>query len=220
MELKEVVAKIVAGETLTDEEKKYLADWKDDGRIPKSRLDQEIQKRKDAEGKGSELSAKVDELTEQIEELKNAGMTDADKAKSEFSKQLGKLQKELEAASKQRDEAAKELENLKFNATVGKIAKKYGFSDSDYLGYRLRSADIAIDDESGVGGFIKTLEQSSPQLFTSSARSGGGTASGQQTSTIDAAKARLEELGGKAQLSSRELAEVVELSEKVSSQAQ
>ena len=51
MELKEVIAKIVAGEQLTDDEKKYLADWKDDGRIPKSRLDQEIQKRKDAEGK-------------------------------------------------------------------------------------------------------------------------------------------------------------------------
>ena len=130
------------------------------------------------------------------------------------------LQKELEAASKQRDETAKELENLKFNAAVGEIAKKYGFSDSDYLGYRLRSADIAIDDESGVSGFIKSLEQTSPQLFTSSARSGGGTASGHQTSTIDAAKARLVELGGKAQLSSRELAEVVELTEKVGSQAQ
>ena len=220
MELRDVIAKIVAGEELTDEEKKYLADWKDDGRIPKSRLDQEIQKRKDAEGRGSELSEKVDELTAQIEELKNAGLTDAEKAKNEFSKQLGKLQKELEAASKQRDETAKELENLKFNAAVGEIAKKYGFSDSDYLGYRLRSADIAIDDESGVSGFIRSLEQSSPQLFTSSARSGGGTASGHQTSTIDAAKARLVELGGKAQLSSRELAEVVELTEKVSSQAQ
>ncbi len=89
MDIKEVIAKIVAGEELTDEEKKYLADWKDDGRIPKSRLDQEIQRRKDAEGKGSELSAKVDELTAQIEELKNAGLTDAEKAKSEFSKQLG-----------------------------------------------------------------------------------------------------------------------------------
>ena len=107
MELKEVIAKIVAGEQLTDDEKKYLADWKDDGRIPKARLDQEIQKRKDAEGKQSELSAKVDALTEQLEELKSAGMTDAEKAKSEFSKQLGKLQKELEAASKQRDENAK-----------------------------------------------------------------------------------------------------------------
>ena len=219
MELKEVIAKIVAGEQLTDDEKKYLADWKDDGRIPKARLDQEIQKRKDAEGKQSELSAKVDALTEQLEEMKSAGMTDAEKAKNEFSKQLGKLQKELEAASKQRDENAKELETLKFKAAVGEIAKKYNFSDADYLGYRLRSADISLDDESGVGGFIKTLEQSSPQLFASSAKSGGGTASGHQASTIDAAKARLAELGGKAQLSSRELAEVVELSEKVGSQA-
>jgi hypothetical protein len=72
MNLTELLKKVAKGETLTDEEKAYLAAYKeDDSRIPKSRLDEELAKKKELQKNIDALTAKQSELESQLEELKN-----------------------------------------------------------------------------------------------------------------------------------------------------
>ena len=97
MKIEEILAKVAKGETLTEAEKQFAAEYKpgagdagggDDNsaRIPKARLDAEIAKRKEAEAKNAELATKVDDLTSKVEELETAGMSEAEKAKKEAEK--------------------------------------------------------------------------------------------------------------------------------------
>ena len=89
MTIQEILKKVVAKEELTAEELDYLKSYeplKEDGRIPKDRLDKEIEKRKAAEDSKTKLEEQLDELKTKIEELETKGMSEAEKAKAAVEK--------------------------------------------------------------------------------------------------------------------------------------
>lgn len=225
MKIEEILAKVAKGETLTEAEKQFAADYNpagsDEGaRIPKARLDAEIAKRKEAEAKNAELSTKVDDLTSKVEELETAGMTEAEKAKKDAEKASAKQAAELARLTKERDEAVKKASEMEFSSKVQALAAKHNFTDSDYLAYKLRTGDVKLDDEGAVTTFMRGLEKSAPGMFRSTAKSGAGTtANGTHTAQPSEAKKRLEELNGKKELTNREVAEVIELQGKVKAEA-
>ena len=219
MDIKTILAKIAKGEELTDEEKKFAGEYKgtdNDNRIPKSRLDEEIAKRNAAETKSSEFEKKIAELTEKLEAMQSAGMTEAEKAKAEAAKQLKSLTAQVAALTKERDEAAKKAADMEFSNSVHAIAEKHKFLDADYLGYKLKAAGLALDDEEKVTGFMGNLAKESPNLFRSEVKSGAGTGTGGSAAGAGSTgKARLDELNKKSELSSREVAEVIQLTEQI-----
>jgi vacuolar-type H+-ATPase subunit I/STV1 len=221
MKIQEILAKIAKGEALTDDEKKFLAEYKEpeggEGRIPKERLDQEIAKRKEAEAAKAELDKKIAELTEQVEQMKTSGMSEAEKAKAEAEKQLKTLHDQVAKLTKERDDAAAKAADMEFGAGVRALADKHKFVDPDYLGYKIKAAGVKLDDADGVSGLIKALEKDSPNMFRSDAKPGSGTqgAGAGGAGGGGDAKARLDELNKKLELSSREVAEVIALQAQV-----
>ena len=231
MKIEEVLAKVAKGETLTEEEKRFVADYKpaagDGGgdesgaaRIPKARLDAEIAKRKEADAKVAELTSKLEELTSKVEELETAGMSEAEKAKKEAEKASAKQAAELARITKERDEAVKKAAEMEFAGKVQQLASKHGFADPDYLAFKIRSGDVKLDDEGAVATFMRGLEKAAPGMFRSTAKPGAGTtADGAPQAQTSAAKKRLEELSSKKELTNREVAEVIELQGKVKAEA-
>lgn len=216
MDLQKILAKIAKGEALSDDEKKFVGEYKtDESRIPKERLDQEISKRKAADEKAAELEGRLAELQKKVEELETSGMSEAEKAKAAAAKELKTLQEQLAKANKEKDETAKKAAELEFSVAVKNIADKHNFTDADYLGYKLQGAGVKLDDETAVGNFMKELEKTAPILFKSSAKPGAGTGGAGGGSAQSSASQRLEELGKKADLSSREVAEVIALQAQV-----
>jgi len=218
MDLLKILSKIAKGEALTDEEKKFAGEYRPDdtGRIPKERLDQEIAKRKAAEDQLTDLNGKYAELQAKWDEQQNAGLSEAEKAKAESARQLKSLQDKLAAETKAREEAVRKAADLEFSVGVKEIAGKHNFTDAEYLGYRLQSAGIKLDDANGVASFMKELEKTAPGLFRSSAKPGAGTGGADQSGNAGqaaSANLRLQELGKKTELSSREVAEFIALQE-------
>lgn len=219
MKITELLQKVTKGESLTDEEKKFLADYNpeaDESRIPKARLDAESTKRKEAESRADGLQAKLDELNEKLENLENAGKTENERQKIEADKAIKKMQAELEKLKQERDTATTELATARRSAKIAEIAAKYKFSDATYLDYLAGKEKIDLDDDGAVTTYMGGLAKSLPQMFASQARSGGGTAGGSSNAGgADDAKARIDALLAKPSLSSREAAEVIGLREKM-----
>lgn len=214
MDIKEILKKIAEGKTLTDEEKEFIGkfDPESTDRIPKSRLDAEIAKKKEAEKKADDLQQQVDALTEKVENLEANGLSEADKAKKESEKQLSKLQKQVETLTAERDEARKQLTARDFTAEVGKLASAHKFDNPEYLEYLITKKQLDLKDEDAVSAFFKELETSAPSHFQSDAHPGSGSGPGKETpSNAAAGKQRITELLGKRELSMREAAEVVRL---------
>ena len=219
MKLEELLAKIAKGEKLTDEEKEFIKNYKepepDPNRIPKSRLDEEIAKRKEAESRGDELQAKLSELEAKVEELNTKGLSEAEKAKRESAKTLKTLQEQVAALTKERDESKAKADAMEYRGKVTELAKSRRFTDIDYLEYKLQSAKVNLDDQTAVAGFFGELEKSAPHLFESTAKAGSGSSDNKGSSGASAYQARMDELLSKQSLSSRETAEVIELQSRI-----
>lgn len=223
MKIEEILAKVAKGEAITEAEKKFLADYKEpvagdasSSSVPRTRLNDEIAKRKEAEKEVEQLKTQVADLTDKVEEMETNGMSEADKAKKEADRELGKLRAQVDALTKERDEATQKVAEMEFTGWVRELATKHNFTDAEYLGFKLRAAGVKTDDANGVAAFMKGLEKDAPGMFKSTAKPGAGTAAnGGQNAPQSTAKQRLEELGKKTELTNREVAEVVELQAKV-----
>lgn len=213
MNIKEILKKITAGKELSDEEKTFLNDYdpeKDENRIPKTRLDQESAKTKAEKQRADELADQLAELQSKYEELENSGKTEAEKAAAANEKTLKALQKQVDTLTKERDAANANLAKSERTSAISKIASKHNFSDAEYLDFLANSKEVDLKDESAVASFMKELGNSRPELFKSSAKSGGGT-NGSGKNNVSGNDARLKELLGKTELTPREAAEVYEL---------
>ena len=218
--LKEILKKIAEGKELTPEEKSFLQSYEPDsaeGRIPKSRLDEEIAKRKSEKERADKLEADLAALQDRLDELENAGKSEADKAKAAHDKELAKLQKQVDDLTKERDEARTNFEKSERTAKIAALAGKHNFSDANYLDFLTSSNEVDLNDEAATSSFMKELGKSSPHLFKSSAKPGGGTNAGGKDAPD--AKKRLSELLGKPELSSREAGEVIRLQESLASES-
>lgn len=214
MDIKTILAKLIKGETLTDEEKQFAENF-EDGKIPHKRLNEEIDKRKNAEAQIGDLTKQLSEIRQKLEEAENRNLSADDKAKKESAKLLKTLQDQVEALTKERDEAKAAAQLVEFNAAVKDLAMKHSFADAEYLGYKLKTGEIDLTDETAVSAFFAEMEKTNPSLFTSSVRPGGGTGGTTNVSGNAVKQKRLDELNGKPELSPREVAEVIQLSEEI-----
>lgn len=222
MDWMKLFERLMAGETLKPEEMKYLKDHapdSDESRIPKSRLDQEITKRKNAEQQVTDLTSKIEELTGKVEELENKDLSEADKVKRDTAKEIENLKKQVKTLTEERDGKAQALADTEFKSKVAGIASKYNFVDSDYLQFKIKSGEVDLNDEAAISNFVKGLEKSSPNLFKSSAKPGGGTQTEKVVTVPATGEQRIKELLAKPELSRREAAEVHMLQEQITGEA-
>jgi DNA repair exonuclease SbcCD ATPase subunit len=216
MDIKSILKKVAEGKELTAEEKDFLTNYDpdaSDGRIPKSRLDKEIEKYNTEKKRADELDAKLSELNEKLEELENSGKSEAEKAKAASDKELAKLQKQVADLTKERDEAKENFANSERTSKIAKLAAKHSFSDAEYLDYLTNAKQLDLDDDTATAEYMKELGKSKPELFKSTAKPGGGTGTGGKA--VSSAKERMDELMKKDSLTTREADEVIELQQKI-----
>ena len=212
MNIKEVLKKVSEGAELSAEEKAFLAGYdpeNDASRIPKSRLDQEIAKFKAEKERADKLDTDLAELKEKLESLENSGKSEAEKAKAAAEKELNKLKTQLAGIEKERDEAKSALAKSERTAKIAALAAKHKFRNAEYLDFLAASKNIDLDDEAAATGFMTELGKGSPELFESTAKSGGGTGTGKNDG--DSVQKRISELLSKGELSTREASEVIQL---------
>ena len=215
MKLADVLKKIANKEELTAEELEFLKNYKEDeARIPKTRLDEEIQKRKASDEQATSLKEKLDELNQKLEDLQNQSLTDAEKAKKATEKQIAELTKQVQSLTTERDAAKSELAASARRARVAEIAQKYGFTNADYLSFLMQGAELKLDDDNAVTTYMGTLTKEQPELFRSTVKPGSG-AQPQGGGDADGARARLAELMKSPSLTMREASEVIELQTKI-----
>lgn len=209
MSLIEILKKVSEGKELTTEEKAFLASYKEDeNRIPKSRLDEVITQKKELQKQVDSMSAKQSEMEEQLEGLKNAGLSAEEKAKKDVEKEIAKRDRQIETLTKERDEANESLSTMSFDSSVSKVAAKYGFTDSEYLGFLVKSGKIDLADEKKTVAWVKELETSKPGLFKSQVKNPGGGTKPEGNPEVKEGKARVDELLKKPNLTRKEAAEV------------
>jgi DNA repair exonuclease SbcCD ATPase subunit len=220
MEIKAILKKVAAGEELTAEEKEFLGKYDPDtadARIPKSRLDKEIEKYNAEKKRADELDEKLSELSDKLEELENSGKSEAEKAKATADKELAKLKKQVADLTAERDEAKANFAKSERNSKIAKLAQKHNFSDAEYLDYLTSAKQLDLDDEGATAEYMKELGKSKPELFKSTAKPGGGTGSGGKNAS--SAKERMGELMKKESLTAREADEVIELQQQIQSES-
>jgi len=190
MNLAEVLKKAAQGVELSQDEKDFLIGYRPEG-IPKNRLDAEIAKRKEAENRSQELSAALEELKGKVESLESRDLSETDRLKKDFDKELNRLRGNLQTLSTERDSARQELDSVKFRQNITELACKHNFSDPLYLEYLAAKNGIPLEDTEKVKGFMDSLKETSPKLFKLELRPGGGSNpdSGTGTSGFLSAKA-------------------------------
>ena len=191
MNLVEVLKKAAQGIELSAEEKEFLSGYRPEG-IPKSRLDAEIAKRKEAESRGQELSVMLEELKVKVESLETRDLSETEKLKKDFDKELNRLRGNLQTLSTERDSARQELNSVKFRQNISELSSKYNFSDARYLEYLASKDGIALEDPDKVKEFMELLKETSPKLFKLELRPGAGSNPGAGSGAADFLSAQTE----------------------------
>jgi len=173
MNLADVLKKVAQEAELSTEEKEFLNSYRPEG-IPKSRLDAEIAKRKDAENRSLELSEAMEELKGKVESLESRDLSETERLKKDFDKELNRLRGSLQTLSTERDSARQELDSMKFRQNVTELACKHNFTDPQYLEYLTARSGVALEDPDKVKEFMDALKETSPKLFKLELRPGGG----------------------------------------------
>lgn len=173
MKLTDILKKVTAGEEISQEEKDFLTAYKPE-EIPKSRLDQEIAKRKEAETAKQGLETELETIKSKVEELEGKGLSEVDKVKKETEKEMNKLKQQLAAELTAKETAANELNSMKRKASISDLAAKHNFTDPEFLDFKASSSKLDLVDEAKVKEFMDGLKTASPKMFKVDAASGGG----------------------------------------------
>jgi DNA repair exonuclease SbcCD ATPase subunit len=179
MSVEDVLLKVVAGETLADEEIESLKSFKmPDVSAAKNEAAANARKKATEQHKSelAELQGKLSEYEEQIESFNDNG---SDKEKS--AKALEKLQKQLESLSASKAELEQQNASIQRNHAFDQVLSGLQFMDdsSKDLG-RLKLEtllkdveDLSFTDE--VTPIISDFEKSYPALFVGASVPGTGT---------------------------------------------
>lgn len=187
MDVTEILKKVVAGQMLSSEERKSLSEFRPQG-IPKSRLDAEIAKRKDLEQQNNDLNQTLGKLSSRVDELENRDLSEQEKLEKNYSVELKQLREHVSSLTTERNSSKQELEQIKFQHRVGKLAKEKQFNDPEYLGFLLKQKNISLETSDQVEEFITELRDSSPKLFHLELRSGSGSSPGGHEMEFSTAK--------------------------------
>ena len=187
MDVMEILKKVADGQTLSSEERKSLSEFRPQG-IPKSRLDAEIAKRKDVEQQNNELNKTLGKLSSRVDELETRDLSEQEKLEKNYSVELKQLRENVSSLTTERNSSKQELEQIRFQKKVGKLAKEKQFNDSEYLGFMLKKANVSLESPDQVEEFMTELRDSSPKLFHLELRSGSGSSPGGHEMEFSSAK--------------------------------
>ena len=182
MELKDVLAKITKGETLTDEEKTFVSTY-----APPD-VQAEVDKRAnaikaEAERKANEkitlLETQITELTQKLEEKDSAGLSEVEKMKKELERNL----QSLEMLKKEKDELAKNNTSLQRNHAIDGLFGKLSFVKGANIsgmktlfGHSL--SDVDLNDEGAVKRAIDAFNEENKFALSATSSGGAGTQQG------------------------------------------
>ena len=187
MDVTEILKKVANGQALSSEERKSLSEFRPQG-IPKSRLDAEIAKRKDVEQQNNELNKTLGKLGSRVDELETRDLSEQEKLEKNYSVELKQLRENVSSLTTERNSSKQELEQIRFQKKVGKLAKEKQFNDSEYLGFMLKKANVSLESPDQVEEFMTELRDSSPKMFHLELRSGSGSSPGGHEMEFSSAK--------------------------------
>ncbi len=121
MTIKDLLAKMLKGDTLTDEEKKLVQEYDPDATAAAARRKAEADAKRLAD-KLAELEAANADLAKKADEAGSAGKSEADK----FTKQVEALSKQVEALTKAKADADATAARLGREQKIGQLRAKHG----------------------------------------------------------------------------------------------
>lgn len=154
MNLKEIIKKVIAGETPDAEEIEFLKN----NSFEEHRFLAEIDR---LEGVNAALAG-------EIESVRGTAGQEQSKHPSELSS-LRQLTKQL---SEERDSAQKELKRWKYRQQIGELAAQYQFSDVEYLAYLCEKNQVDLSARDTADGFMTDLRSKTPKFFRSDVQPG------------------------------------------------
>jgi alanyl-tRNA synthetase len=146
MNIKTVITKFLKGDELSDEEKKFLQDYKEP---------------KHDDSKEKDLSKQLEEAQKKLDEAENEKLSE-----------LEKLQKETERLKKENDEVKAAKAAQDFDLAVNKLANKHKFTDPGYLKYLIQNKEIDLEKDGE--SFMENLKKDTPKYFAAEVNPGGG----------------------------------------------
>lgn len=174
MNIKDLIAKALKGEQLSDEEKKALESLDTDAIAAAARKSAEA-KAKEKETKAAELEAK---LAEALEKLESVGKSEAEKSKAEqekAAKNFAKLQAQLETLTREKGEIVRGHKLEKIVSGL-KIVPNV---DRDLIAGMVKAKfaslkDEELDDESTVAPLLVNFRDANKALFLDESGHGSG----------------------------------------------
>ncbi len=175
MKITEIIGKIVSGAEITPEEKEFLSGYQEPEareRIPKSRLDQEIARKK-------ELEQRIEEMARQLDEYENRGLSETEKNR----KTIDTLNQRIELLTRERDDIRSAKEAMDTRNRIAELAAKINFDDHAYLEFLVNRDRQDIADEESMAGYVAELKKNCPKHFRVDIAPGSG--SGGKTGVAD-----------------------------------
>lgn len=172
MTIKEILAKVAKGETLTEEEKTMLAGYDPQAEIDKA----SAAARRKAEKERDEALAKATKAAEALEAAKAAQAGDPSK-----DDQLAKLAKEVEKLTKKNAEAEAKIKATARMDAIRTAAKAHGAVAADGISAEIFDmlldravGTIDVSDEEALKGALEAFKNTNPAMIADQGRGGIG----------------------------------------------
>lgn len=165
MNIKELIAKLLAGKELTADEKAFIEKY-DPASAPKPDP-------KDDPKLAAKLTAaekERDEAKARLEEIEASKLTETEK----LQKQLDKAVATLKAVETERDTVKTDLAAMARKARIHALAEKHGCEDAEYLDYLAGKSSVDINDDAKADTFVAELKKNQPKYFKAPVKPGPG----------------------------------------------
>lgn len=174
MNIKDILAKLLKGETLTDDEKAFCEAFDHQGELDKASAAarrKAEQATKDALKKGDELQKQIEELTAKLEEKEAAGKT----SETELAK-LAKKISQLEKVNAENDAKIKATARLD---AIREAAKASGINAAEGVSAKaleklldLAVGDTDVTDEDAMKTVLDTFKAENPTMIAAAVKGG------------------------------------------------
>ena len=169
MNIHDIIKKLLAGETLTDEEKAFAEKFDLQKQIDTA----SAAARRKAEGERDANAKTIEELNAKLKELEYAG----GKGETEISK----LRKEVEKLSKAKAESDAKVAAQERKAAIAACAKANGVTVAEGVSanafeqlLNLAVGDTKVDDEEAMKAVMETFKRENPAMIADGGHSGVG----------------------------------------------
>lgn len=229
MKFKNIIDKLLRGESISSEERSTLLEFRDpdprDSQSDPASGDNSGSRKNAPESSprfenrpAIDKDARIAELEEKIDELEGRGKSELEKLQSDYRK----LETKLKNAEAERDSARAERDSLVYDGAISNLAAEHRFLNRDFLKYKFQSAKIDPSDTDAAKKFMESLKQSEPGFFGAELNPGGAGSGGGSAPADGAAagnRARIDELLKKDVLSFAEVAEIKKLQSEIDAAA-